>query len=251
MIKASFTDIALLLPMLACICLYQFMGHLPNAGKETERAHLQDNTPPKITILAPKAGDTYLLESRVPYKIAISDKEDGESKYDEITSGEVLLAVQFIANPGNSEAMPKTAPDPGLLDIAASNCLYCHAFRGNLIGPSFYEIGVKYQNTNPDKGEIAKRILNGSTGVWGDKVMPSHPELTPETVMEMLQWIGKFASSEEVRYYNGLEGTIDLQHNTPKSVAGEFVVTSYYRDHGIGGSSRKTGTAQVVLSVNK
>jgi cytochrome c len=251
MMKSAFTDIVIVLPVLGGVCLCNFLGQ----PQSTETAILQDNEPPKVTILSPEDNSIYRLNSRIFYNIAVSDREDGESKYDEIASGEVLLEVKYVPGDGYREGVdgpPIPAPDPGLLGLAASNCLFCHAFRGNLIGPSFYEIGEEYKRTKPDMGEIANRVLNGSTGIWGDKVMPSHPELAPEEVDSMLQWIVNFAARGDVRYYHGLDGTIDLQADASSEFReGTLVITSFYRDHGTGGSLNKTGADQVILHLKE
>jgi len=224
----------------------------PSAKNPPYQIQMQENEPPKVTILSPKDNASYPPNSRIPYKIEVSDKEDGESKYDEISSGEVLMEVIYVPASEIDDLPDPNAesPDPGLLGIAASNCLLCHAFKGNLIGPSFYEIAQKYRQTKPDPGMITNRIRNGSTGVWGDKVMPSHPELTLTEIKEMLQWITRNAAQEETQYYHGLEGTLELQ-GEPARKGGEFVVTSIYRDHGAKGASRKVGSDRVILKVGK
>jgi cytochrome c len=246
--KANITDISLLFPLLAWVCLSTFWG-VQAKGTVT-----QDNEAPEVSFLAPAQDGRYEPDSRIPYKISVSDREDGESKYDEIAPGEVLLEAiyvpmgQYVEN----KEPDSHVTDKGLLGIAASNCLYCHAFRGNLIGPSFAEIGLNYQQTKPGMDEIAARILNGSTGVWGDKFMPSHPELTPAQVDEMLSWVVKYAARNEVQYYHGLEGTINMPSGTSTGKGeGRLVLTAVYRDHGSGGASKKTGTDRVVLRVQE
>lgn len=266
--KAFFTNIVILLPVLASVFLFSYFSHPPRTALEAGRsrasqllpqtrtatASLQDNEPPKVSIILPEDNSSYHMNSRVPYKIAVSDKEDGESRYDEITSGEVLLEVNYIPGPSyrDTDGLIRPPIHSGLLDLAASNCLYCHAFRGNLIGPSFYQIMKQYQQTKPGIGVIVNRIINGSTGVWGDKVMPGHPELSEDEVKGMLQWINNFAASDEVQYYNGLEGTVELHSDTSSGTGtGVFILTSYYRDHGSGGISKKTGSDRVVLRVDE
>ena len=54
----------------------------------------QTNNRPIVKILAPKDKSSYPLGTRVAYQISVSDPEDGESKYGEITQNEVLLKVE-------------------------------------------------------------------------------------------------------------------------------------------------------------
>ena len=242
--KVSFSDSTLLIPLCSWLGLVAFSGFPPPSSSE------QDNEAPKVSILAPEKGGSYPPNSRVPYKISVSDREDGESKYDEIAPGEVLLEIRYVPGADNTEAAGavNSVTDKGLLGIAASNCLYCHAFRGNLIGPSFQEIGSKYQQTRQGMEEIAERIINGSTGIWGDKVMPSHPELDTNEVKEMLRWITTYATRADLQYQNGLEGTIELRTGpTPGQGEGTFILRAAYRDHGTGEAPGKTGTDQLIL----
>lgn len=257
--KYSFTLLTALLPLMAWTGPRPFFsGPVRGISKmEKSKAYspgYQENEPPQVTILSPKDHESYPLNSRVPYKISVSDKEDGESKYDEIASGEVLVEVTYMppTETKNFTNVKPATPDPGLLGIAASNCLLCHAFKGNLIGPSFYEIAQKYQHTKPDPDTVANRVMNGSTGVWGDKVMPSHPELTLEEIKAMLHWINQNAAQEGKQYYHGLEGTVELNPDSPSAEkVGVFVITSYYRDHGFDGALKKIGIDQVILEVTE
>lgn len=52
---------------------------------------LQDNHPPVVKIDAPS---TVSAGSALRYTINVSDKEDGDTKYDDINPNEILLQVQ-------------------------------------------------------------------------------------------------------------------------------------------------------------
>jgi cytochrome c len=227
------------------------LGIFPERATAQMPGALQQNEAPRVSILYPKKENALQLNTRIPYKIDVTDAEDGASKYDEITSNEVLLEVRYVPEgmPENEGVAKSSITDPGLMAIASSNCLLCHEFQGKLIGPSFYEIGQRYNSSGEaDRDTLINRIKNGSSGIWGEQVMPSHPELNSDEIAAMLRWINEFASLDAVRYYHGLEGTIELRPGPHSKPDGVFVLTSGYRDHGIGGKDRKVGQDQIVLS---
>ena len=55
------------------------------------------NHPPTVKILSPKSG-SYEENAQVRYEIDVSDQEDGESKFQEINSTEVLLIVRHFSS---------------------------------------------------------------------------------------------------------------------------------------------------------
>lgn len=212
---------------------------------------LQENEAPQVTILYPKAGESPKTHTRIPYKIEVTDTEDGASRYDEINSNEVMVEVRYLSHIllEKERKSETSVSDSGLQAIAGSNCLLCHDFRGKRIGPSFYEIGQRYQSAGKDVQQtLVQRIIEGSSGVWGEQVMPSHPELSSGEVENMLQWIHKFATQENVNYYHGLEGSLELIPTSPALPDGVFVITSAYRDHGVDGQNKKSGQDQQVVS---
>ncbi|HVX25812.1 MAG TPA: hypothetical protein VHB70_05695, partial [Parafilimonas sp.] len=105
----------------------------------------------------------------------------------------------------------------------------------------------KYKPTDANIALLAKRIKEGSTGVWGKVAMPTHPELSDIQIKNMVQWIMHNASSPDVHYYIGLEGNIHLQtSNTNKN--GAYVLTASYIDHGINNAGeRLEGKDAVVI----
>jgi cytochrome c len=172
----------------------------------------QENHPPLVKIEAPS---TASAGSALRYTISVSDKEDGDTKYDEINPNEILLQVQVGSGKKNDVS--------ALHSMMASNCMNCHAFRSKLIGPSYIDISNKYSVA--DASTLAKHVKDGSKGVWGDIVMPTHPELADEKISEMVNWILKYKDHKNVEYYLGKEGLVQLKNK------GTIVLTATYLDH--------------------
>src|SRR5690348_9078366 len=59
---------------------------------------LQQNSAPVVKIVNPKNRTVVNGGSAVGYSITVADKEDGDSKYDEINVKEVLLEVKYVSD---------------------------------------------------------------------------------------------------------------------------------------------------------
>jgi cytochrome c len=73
--------------------------------------------------------------------------------------------------------------------IAAYNCQSCHSMSGSsLPGPSWLAIAKRYSSDPNAVGDLEASVLNGSSGAWGDNVMP--PNAIPNDDLDsLLVWI--------------------------------------------------------------
>lgn len=215
---------------------------------------IKDNNAPSVSILYPDGNESFGSDGKIPYKVRVTDEEDGDSKYDEIVPTEVLVIAQTMTS--NNQTDAKNADlqsiDPGLLGIAASNCLYCHAFKGKLIGPSFFEMGMKYQSEPTQMEIIAQRVKKGSTGIWGSNVMPSHQELELAEIEEMLRWITGSAALKNRSYSHGYEGLLEIpEASCTRGGSGQVEILAVYRDHGSKDGDRKLGMDRVIVQLKE
>ena len=213
-----------------------------------------ENHAPTVKITNPANNSSFAAGTRIPYSISVSDPEDGESKYEEINPKEVFLEVQFIENDNRSASLMKTDDelnDPGFMVLRSSNCANCHLFKGKLIGPSYEEISKRYQDNKENADLLSSRILAGTSGVWGQVKMPSHPELNAVQSRNIVKWILKNGKNENLNFITGVSGSIQLtlpagasNHHT-----GEFILTASYVDHGSNGNdeNKLNGSDRIVI----
>ena len=191
------------------------------------------NHRPIVKIISPKNNSTYTWKSRVPYQINVSDKEDGESKYQEINPKEIFLEIKYVED--TSGALVQLKEDNqidavGLAAIKTSNCMNCHAFKSKLIGPSFEQICKKYPHLPNYEDTLSSHILNGSTGRWGTAQMPSNKDLNKSQAKQIIEWIFKNAADPNVNYIVGNDGSFIL---TPPSNSSKYaLLIASYTDHG-------------------
>jgi cytochrome c len=207
----------------------------------------QANTPPVVKIISPQNNSIVERDAQITYKISVSDKQDGDSKFDEINAKEVLLEVRRVVNKSKTGVNTSIQSDAqGLTVIMTSNCINCHSFNSKSIGPSFYEINKRYPATKANTDTLIKRIREGSSGIWGGKEkMPTHPELTIAETKSAVQWIFKNVADPNVSYYTGLEGFFRIQENTKST----YILTASYTDHGLKDVPGKRLRGQHVVTI--
>jgi cytochrome c len=207
-----------------------------------------ENNPPSVTIVSPSANSRLQWNSIIPYSIRVSDKEDGDSEYNEISNNEVLLFIRYLPD---STQVKKYLLDRSKRDhqplqwMSTSTCFTCHAARTKLIGPSYDLVAQRYRGQPSAVDSLAKRIINGSTGIWGDLKMPPHPDLKVEQVKEIVRWILKNNDDPDQNYIAGIEGAFRTKEKT-KDTKGVYVLTASYTDHG-----SKVGQQSVVLKMSE
>ncbi len=212
----------------------------------------QENEAPVVKIVAPQENTQFSWNEWIPFRIAVTDNEDGNSEYDEIIANEVVLTVQYL--PDSSQVTKYLHDDESIdLDVLSwmglSNCFTCHSAKDKLIGPSFSQIADRYGNQTDALEYLAQKVANGTTGTWGDQIMPAQPNLKSDEVKKVLNWILKNSSRFDFNYVSGIEGVFKTPENTEGK--GVYVLKAQYIDHGlenVSGSFRK-GNDAIVLQV--
>jgi cytochrome c len=207
----------------------------------------QENHAPVVKISSPSTNTSYNAGVQIHYEINILDKEDGESKYDEIDARQVLLEVKYFSDASKISLTTNNNDAPGLAAIKTSTCFNCHACDNKVTGPSFNEINKKYNPTAANMALLTKRIKEGSAGVWGKTAMPTHPELSDAEIKNMVQWIMQNGNASNIHYYIGLEGNFALP---AINKTGAYRLTASYTDHGINnGGNRLEGKDVMVIKI--
>lgn len=190
------------------------------------------NTHPIVKIEEPENNAVYPANTLVRYNINVSDKEDGESRYDEIPSDKIFLEVRFVKNSIKSgHRIRHAAVEPrGLTRMMRSDCFNCHEFKSRHIGPAFTDIAIRYE-TKGDTGILATHIMKGSKGIWGEETMPAHPDLDKKAAREIAEWILAAGRMKDVDYIKGKTGAFrtTLPADEPR---GSFILKALYTDEG-------------------
>jgi cytochrome c len=95
-------------------------------------------------------------------------------------------AVAFVLM-GQAVARAETAP--GLALAQQENCLSCHSVKRRVLGPSLDDIAARYATRSDASEYLARKILEGSAGVWGSVPMPANTQVTPDEAAQLASWI--------------------------------------------------------------
>lgn len=73
--------------------------------------------------------------------------------------------------------------------VEGSDCLACHKINETMIGPAYQQVAAKYENTPENVDMLADKIINGTSGVWGDVPMAPHSGLSKENAKLMAAYV--------------------------------------------------------------
>ena len=78
---------------------------------------------------------------------------------------------------------------PGLALAQQQNCMSCHSVNRPFMGPALHDVAAKYASRADAETYLAHKIIDGSTGVWGQVPMPANTQLTPDQAAVLASWI--------------------------------------------------------------
>ena len=155
---------------------------------------LVGNEPPQVAFNTPRDGDFYDFDHALAWDVKVTDAEDTAPEATRVKLFHKLVPGSFKdteASLAGAETLP-----PGLELMKKSDCFNCHMVDRKLVGPSYLEVAAKYRNDPEALDRSAKRIVEGSTGVWGEVPMIPHPQHGIEQSRHMMEWILSLASEE-------------------------------------------------------
>jgi len=97
--------------------------------------------------------------------------------------GLVALLAALVAS-AQAQASPELA--------RSKNCVACHSPERRMIGPPFREIASRYATDATAVETLSARVIEGTSGNWGQMPMPPQTNLTQEEAEELVRWILSF-----------------------------------------------------------
>ncbi|HMJ68461.1 MAG TPA: c-type cytochrome [Cyclobacteriaceae bacterium] len=73
--------------------------------------------------------------------------------------------------------------------VKASDCKTCHAKDVKLVGPSHMDVAKKYDFTEANVKLLAKKVIEGGQGVWGEIPMTAHVGLSQADAEKMARYV--------------------------------------------------------------
>jgi cytochrome c len=108
--------------------------------------------------------------------------------------GETKKADSAPAQPATSMVGDDLSSNPvykkGVELVAKNQCLACHKVEEKLIGPAYKDVAAKYPNAaDTTINRLAKKVVDGGSGVWGAVQMTPHPGLSIDDAKAMVNYV--------------------------------------------------------------
>jgi len=98
-----------------------------------------------------------------------------------------LVAAVALTCAGAAGAQPSGAD--GLALARQKNCMSCHSEQRALLGPALRDIAAKYASRPHAQTYLARKITDGSSGVWGPVPMPANTQVSAAQAATLAAWI--------------------------------------------------------------
>ena len=98
-------------------------------------------------------------------------------------------ADTVVAKTGTEAAGGSAGSAKGESLIAAADCNTCHKVDTKIIGPAFQDVAAKYPATETNIETLAKKVIDGGKGNWGDIPMTPHPTVSLDDAKEMVKYV--------------------------------------------------------------
>jgi len=92
------------------------------------------------------------------------------------------------AKPASSVLSPADVAQGKAL-ITKSDCFACHTPTEKLVGPAYSDVAKKYPATQANVTMLAKKVIKGGSGVWGEIPMAPHPSVTQADAEKIVKYI--------------------------------------------------------------
>ena len=196
------------------------------------------NEPPVVEVKIAGNESFYFAGKPFSYAVNVADKEDGSVQDGRIKAEQVALTIDYASadfdlapfanlTPGD-EAAAKFPVAQTL--ITKGNCKSCHLPDLKLVGPSFAEIAAKYRGDAAAPATLAKKIVSGGSGVWGQVAMPPNAAVNESDAAAILKYVFSLGAKNTQRL--PLVGDYAVQLPEGDDGSGSLIVRAAYSDKG-------------------
>lgn len=186
----------------------------------------------------------YLTGSDVEYNVIATDPDGNEG----IKEENIFVSVQYAEQIDNEEEyLGHQQASPAVTGKAltqAMDCKTCHKEADASIGPMYVDVAQKYKNRDDAISYLQGKIVAGSTGVWGEVMMPAHPNITDEESRQIASYIMSLSDERASSLSLPAKGKIKPEPRRPGQV---MLITATYTDEGEAGAVPLTGTKTIIV----
>ncbi|WP_341834510.1 PQQ-dependent sugar dehydrogenase [Chitinophaga pollutisoli] len=201
------------------------------------------NTPPVVEITSDANTSFYWDNATFPYKVTVTDPEDGPVAPEKVTVGFSFIPygrdMAGVLTQGGAMPAPK-----GKELFYSQDCKACHTENSASVGPSLMDIAGKYAHDDKNTALLADKVIRGGSGVWGNRPMSAHPGMAVEEAKMIVDYI---LSLRNTGASLQPQGTMVLKDHIGKPASGVYLLHARYTDGGANGIESLTGQQFVML----
>lgn len=222
-----------------------------NRSEALQQTLYVGNSRPEVVISTKGGNESFFVPGLpVNYEVQILDEGEVISP----AAGTYYVSVDYregldeaSLNRGHQQA---SALISGKALTQSLDCKSCHKEKEPSIGPSYMMVSQKYQEgrRNTNMRYLVEKIAQGGGGVWGEVMMPAHPNVSLAERQEIATYILSLADTSERAASLPLAGSIQPDATQTGS---NMVITATYTDEGMNGVKALTGTAVLALKGNR
>jgi cytochrome c len=128
-----------------------------------------------------------------------------------------------------------------------NDCKSCHSVTEKVLGPAFTQVAKKYKGDPGAPARLAKKIITGGSGVWGDAMMPAHPTLADNDANAIVKYILSLANPVRKAKSLPVNGTYSPAVPEGENNDGSFILRAAYTDRGARLAPAQTAESILVL----
>lgn len=210
------------------------------------------NTAPVVQIDIEGNRSFYFQDTPIDYNVSVED-EGPEGVSTSIDPSNLFVSADYV-EAGDEEGEASTEGHQIVSNVMSGNnlamtldCRSCHLVSDSSIGPSYTSIAERYQDSTNAVTYLTDKIIQGSSGVWGETAMPAHRDMAEEDARKIVTWIRSLTDDEEVAESLPASGTLNPTLDNEPMVNGVLVLSASYTDEGGENVRSLTGNTSVIL----
>lgn len=213
------------------------------------------NEPPVVKINVISGNRSFYFPGKsIDYKVSVKDKEDGSMDNRKILPEQVSVTANYLSEGYNPTVIAQkqmsadvSAQFAGTIALMSkSDCKSCHAVNDKILGPAFLEVAKKYSGDAAAPAKLARKIINGGQGVWGDAMMPAHSSMAESDAKAIVKYILNLATTAPRPKNLPVNGKYTT-NATSDNPDGAYIMRAAYTDKGDKYASPQTGESVLVL----
>ncbi len=207
----------------------------------TQTIHV-GNARPVVRFASPANGSFFDWKEKIKYTIEVKDAETPKVDANFVSLQGEFRGRRFLTD------VDAEITNPGLALMRKSTCFACHISDAVSAGPSYEMVAKKYASDPGAREQLAKKILTGGAGVWGQMPMVPHPQHTIEQARLMVDWVLSLANDTASTPRRGTAGVYTAPIGpTGRTREGVLLLTAGFTDAGAEGAQPLRGEASIVL----